>query len=54
MTTLSSLCIAALGTLAPAYVVQPTSAVDFIALAVLGVVLFKFTHDLMADRAFRR
>jgi len=54
MTTLSSLLIAAIGTLAPAYVVQPESLVDYAALAILGVILFRFTHDLMASHSARR
>lgn len=54
MTTIAPLLIAALGSFAPVAFIQPESAADYVALAILGVVLFKFTHDLVAGRSSRR
>lgn len=54
MTLISSFLLATLGTLAPAYVIQPATGVEFAALAVLAAVLFQFSHELLNGRALRR
>jgi len=46
MTFATSSFLAALGTVVPALALQPSSGLDFAALAVLAAVLFKAAHDI--------